>query len=87
MKNITFSGKAWADFIEWSKTDRKVFEKISLLIEESSRTPFKGSGKPEPLRHQFKGYWSRRISEEHRLVYAVNENDIRIISCKYHYQD
>lgn len=87
MKNIVFSGKAWTDFIEWSKTDRKVFDKISLLIEETSRTPFKGSGKPEPLRHQFKGYWSRRISEEHRLVYAVNENDIRIISCKYHYQD
>ncbi len=87
MKNIVFSGKAWTDFIEWSKTDRKVFDKISLLIEETSRTPFKGIGKPEPLRHQFKGYWSRRISEEHRLVYAVNENDIRIISCKYHYQD
>ena len=87
MKNIAFSGKAWTDFIEWPKTDRKTFEKISLLIEETSRTPFKGSGKPEPLRHQLKGYWLRRISEEHRLVYAVNENDIRIISCKYHYQE
>jgi len=87
MKNIAFSGKAWTDFIEWSKTDRKTFEKISLLIEETSRTPFKGSGKPEPLRHQLKGYWLRRISEEHRLVYAVNDNDIRIISCKYHYQE
>lgn len=86
MKNIAFSGKAWTDFIEWPKTDRKTFEKISQLIAETARSPFKGSGKPEPLRHQLKGYWSRRISEEHRLVYSVNELEIRIISCKYHYQ-
>lgn len=86
MKNIVFSSKAWTDFIEWSKTDRKIFEKISQLIAETARSPFKGSGKPEPLRHQLKGYWSRRISEEHRLVYSVNELEIRIISCKYHYQ-
>ena len=87
MRNITFNGKAWTDFIEWSKSDRKIFSKISLLIEETSRTPFNGTGKPEPLRHQLKGYWSRRITDEHRLVYSVNENDIQIISCKYHYQD
>ena len=87
MKDIVFTGKAYTDFIEWSKTDRKVFEKISILIEETSRTPFKGKGKPEPLRHQLKGCWSRRITEEHRLVYKVNENDIQIISCKYHYQE
>ena len=60
MKNITFTAKAWADLIEWSKSDRKIFEKISVLIEETSRTPFTGTGKPEPLRHQFKGFWSRR---------------------------
>jgi toxin YoeB len=87
MKDIVFTGKAYTDFIEWSKTDRKVFEKISILIEETSRTPFKGKGKPEPLRHQLKGCWSRRITEEHRLVYKVNGNDIQIISCKYHYQE
>ena len=87
MKDIVFTGKAYTDFIEWSKTDRKVFEKISILIEETSRTPFKGKGKPEPLRHQLKGCWSRRVTEEHRLVYKVNENDIQIISCKYHYQE
>ena len=87
MKDIVFTGKAYTDFIEWSKTDRKVFEKISILIEETSRTPFKGKGKPEPLRHQLKGCWSRRITEEHRLVYKVNENDVQIISCKYHYQE
>jgi toxin YoeB len=86
MKDIAFTSKAWSDFIDWSKTDRKIFEKISLLIEETSRTPFKGTGKPEPLKYQLKGYWSRRISEEHRLVYAVGEHEIQIISCKYHYQ-
>ena len=87
MKNIVFTAKAWADFIEWPKSDRKIFEKISQLIEETSRTPFTGPGKPEPLRHQFKGYWSRRITEQHRLIYAVKENEIQIISCKYHYND
>jgi len=86
MKDIVFTGKAYTDFIEWSKTDRKIFEKISILIEETSRTPFKGKGKPEPLRHQLKGCWSRRITEEHRLVYKVDENEVQIISCKYHYQ-
>jgi len=85
MKDILFTGKAYTDFIEWSKTDRRSFEKISILIEETSRTPFKGLGKPEALRHQLKGYWSRRITEEHRLVYAVKENELIIISCKYHY--
>ena len=86
MKDIVFTGKAYTDFIEWSKTDRKIFEKISILIEETSRTPFKGKGKPEPLRHQLKGCWSRRITEEHRLVYKVDENEVQIISCKYQYQ-
>lgn len=87
MKDIVFTAKAWADFIEWSKSDRKIFEKISVLIEETSRTPFTGIGKPEPLRHQFKGYWSRRITEQHRLIYSVKEREIQIISCRYHYTD
>jgi toxin YoeB len=87
MKDIVFTGKAYADFVEWSKTNRKIFEKISILIEETSRTPFKGMGKPEALRHQLKGYWSRRITEEHRLVYKVIGNEVQIISCKYHYQE
>jgi len=87
MKNIVFTAKAWVDFIEWSKSDRKIFEKISLLIQETSRTPFTGTGKPEPLRHQFKGFWSRRINEQHRLIYSVTESEIQIISCKYHYTE
>jgi toxin YoeB len=87
MKDIVFTGKAYTDFIEWSKTNRKIFEKISILIEETSRTPFKGMGKPEALRHQLKGYWSCRITEEHRLVFKVIGNEVQIISCKYHYQE
>jgi toxin YoeB len=87
MKDIVFTAKAWSDFIEWSKSDRKIFEKISMLIEDTSRTPFIGIGKPEPLRHQLKGFWSRRISEQHRLIYSVNDHEIQIISCKYHYKD
>jgi toxin YoeB len=86
MRNISFTAKGWSDLMEWSKNDPKTFYKISLLIEESSVNPFKGVGKPEPLKHNLKGYWSRRITDEHRLVYAVNDNEIKIVSCKYHYQ-
>lgn len=85
MRNITFTAKGWSDLIDWSKTDRKIFNKISDLIEESSKNPFKGIGKPEPLKHHFKGYWSRRITDEHRIIYSVNDAEIKIVSCKYHY--
>ena len=85
MKNITFTDKGWDDFMGWSKTDRKIFTKISNLIEETARTPFNGSGKPELLKYELKGYWSRRINHEHRLVYSVSESAIEIRSCKYHY--
>jgi len=71
--------------MSWSKTERKIFNKISNLIEETARTPFKGSGKPEFLKYDLKGYWSRRINHEHRLVYSVSENEIEIRSCMYHY--
>jgi len=87
MKNIVFTSKAWTDFLDWSKTDPKLFDKISLLIQETARTPFSGTGKPEPLQHQFKGFWSRRIDEQHRLIYSVKESEIQIFSCKYHYSD
>jgi toxin YoeB len=86
MKNLVFTANGWSDFTEWSKSDRKVFEKISALIDETLRTPFKGKGNPEPLKHRLKGYWSRKITEEHRLVYKVTEEEIEVISCKYHYK-
>jgi toxin YoeB len=86
MRDVSFTAKGWSDLIEWSKNDRKIFEKISILIEESSKNPLKGTGKPEPLKHHLKGYWSRRITDEHRLVYSISDSEIKIVSCKYHYQ-
>jgi len=65
----------------------KIFRKIGELIEEIRRSPFSGKGNPEPLKHNLSGYWSRRIADEHRLVYSVTDHEVQIISCKYHYQD
>lgn len=86
MRNITFTKKGWSDFLFWSQNDRKVYQKTSKLIEESARNPFDGTGKPEALKFQFKGYWSRRITTEHRLVYSVSKHEIKIVSCRYHYK-
>jgi len=86
LKDIVFKGTAFADFNDWSKTDKHVFKRIVMLIEDSRRHPFEGLGKPEPLKYQFQGCWSRRINTEHRLVYMVTENSIEIVSCKYHYK-
>ena len=83
--NITFTTDAFNDFQSWSKEDKKVFSKIVSLIKDVERSPFKGIGKPEPLKHDFSGYWSRRITQEHRLVYKVEKDTIFIASCKFHY--
>lgn len=85
MKEIVFQNDAFEDFIEWSQQDKKLFNRIVRLIRESQRQPFEGIGKPEPLKHHYASYWSRRINQEHRLVYKVTDNQIIIISCKYHY--
>ena len=85
MKQITFEGSAFKEFVEWAEEDKQTYQRIVSLIKETVRQPFTGIGKPEPLRHELKGYWSRRISKEHRLVYKVTEDAIIIISCKYHY--
>ena len=85
MKNIAFSPQAYTDYLEWLKVDRKIFLKITALIRETARRPGKGTGKPEPLKHNLEGYWSRRINQKHRLVYKITEDSIVIISCKYHY--
>ncbi len=87
MRKITFTPESYADYLNWLETDRKIFLKITELIREAARTPGKGLGKPESLKHELKGYWSRRINHEHRLVYSVSENAIEIRSCKYHYSD
>jgi toxin YoeB len=85
MKDVIFKGTSFEDFNEWSRTDKQVFKRIILLIEDSRRHPFEGLGNPEPLKHQLKGCWSRRINSEHRLVYMVTDEAIEITSYKYHY--
>ena len=85
MKNIIFSDLSWNDYLFWQASDKKTLKKINLLIKDIKRNPFEGTGKPEPLKHQLKGCWSRRIDNEHRLVYEVTENSIRIVSCRFHY--
>jgi toxin YoeB len=82
---IVFSKNAWEDYTSWLQIDKKMLKKINDLIKDIQRNPHSGIGKPEPLKYDLAGYWSRRIDREHRLVYLVIDNDIRIISCKYHY--
>ncbi|MDB9496902.1 Txe/YoeB family addiction module toxin [Spirulina major CS-329] len=85
-RRVIFEASAFADFNEWLRLDKKTHRKIIELIKIIDRTPFTGIGKPEPLRYDLAGYWSRRINQEHRLVYQVTETDIIIISCRYHYE-
>ncbi len=85
MKEVEFEDIALEQFLKWEKKDSKIFTKIVKLIDECRQSPFKGIGKPEALKHNLKGYWSRRITKEHRLVYQVTQNTILIISCKFHY--
>ena len=82
---ITFSKNAWDDYLSWQNEDKKMLKKINELIKDIQRTPFTGIGKPEPLKFDLTGYWSRRIDREHRLVYQVVNKDILIYSCRYHY--
>lgn len=82
---LTWSAEAWEDYIYWQDTDKKTVKKINELIKDASRTPFEGKGKPEPLKHNLAGFWSRRITSEHRLVYAVSDDSLLIASCRYHY--
>ena len=82
---LIFTDASWADYLYWQKTDKKVLRRINALIREIQRTPFEGTGKPEPLRHALSGYWSRRITDEHRLVYKVTEDAVLIAQLRYHY--
>jgi len=86
MRTVTISPTALKQLDEWKLVDVKMLSKIISLIVETATSPFEGTGKPEPLKHQLKGKWSRRINQEHRLIYEVKENTIWIISCKYHYE-
>ena len=82
---ITFSKNAWEDYTSWQSEDKKILMKINELINDIQRNPFEKLGKPEPLKFELSGLWSRRIDREHRLVYKVSENEIQIFSCKFHY--
>jgi toxin YoeB len=82
---ITFSKNAWEDYTSWLSENKNILEKINELIKDIQKTPFDGKGKPEPLKYDLAGYWSRRIDREHRLVYQVNNKEILIYSCRYHY--
>lgn len=86
MKRITFSRNAWEDYLSWQKEDRKMAGKINELIKDIQRTPYEGIGKPEPLKYDLAGFWSRRIDLEHRLVYQYMEEQLFIYSCRYHYE-
>ena len=82
---LIFSEYAWNDYLYWQKTDRKILKRINLLIKDVRRTPYEGIGKPEPLKHALSGYWSRRINDEHRFVYTVNDDAMFIAQLRYHY--
>jgi toxin YoeB len=82
---VVFMSDAWEDYLYWQQHDRSILKKINILIKESMRTPFEGSGKPEALKENLKGFWSRRINLEHRLVYRVEGDAIYILQCRYHY--
>jgi toxin YoeB len=82
---IIFSEHAWDDYLYWQRTDRKILERINKLIKEIQRSPFEGTGKPEPLRHGLSGYWSRRITDEHRIVYKVDKDSLHLAQLRYHY--
>jgi toxin YoeB len=82
---ILFLDDAWEDYLYWQSTDKSMLKKVNSLIKEIERTPFEGSGKPEPLKHNLSGWWSRRINLEHRLVYKVEDDAIIVLQCRYHY--
>jgi len=85
MRKVIFEQTAQEDLFYWAKSDIKVLKKIIELIEDTQKTPFSGLGKPEPLKHELKGFWSKRITEEHRLVYKVTDDFLIIIQCRWHY--
>ena len=82
---IVFTKNSWEDYISWQQEDKRILSKINELIKEIQRTPFKGKGKPEPLKFDLSGFWSRRIDREHRLVYKFENEEVLIFSCRFHY--
>ncbi len=86
MGKLAWGSKAWQDYIYWQSQDKKTLKRINRLIQDTLSHPLEGIGKPEPLKENLSGFWSRRIDQTHRLVYGVDENYLTIISCRYHYE-
>ena len=86
MKRISFLSRVFDDFVLWASEDKKTHAKIVQLIDDIQRSPFSGIGKPEPLKHKLKGLWSRRITDEHRLIYQITDEQIIIVQCRFHYE-
>jgi toxin YoeB len=84
-RRLAWTSEAWSDYLYWQRQDRKTLKRINALIDAASREPFSGIGKPEPLRENLAGFWSRRIDDSNRLVYAVDDDFLTIVSCRYHY--
>lgn len=82
---LVWTAAAWEDYLYWQTQDRKTLKRINLLLQDALRNPFSGIGKPEPLRENLSGFWSRRIDDTHRLVYTVAGEDLAIVACRYHY--
>lgn len=83
--NLVFAEQAWEDYLYWQKQDKRMLERINKLIQETQRAPFQGIGKPEPLKHAFAGFWSRRITDEHRMVYRVEGDALQLAQLRFHY--
>jgi toxin YoeB len=82
---LIFVDESWEDYLFWQKTDKTKLKKINELIKDIKRNPFEGLGKPEPLKFKYSGFWSRRIDDEHRLIYQIKEDEIHIVKCRFHY--
>ncbi|MEE4245622.1 MAG: Txe/YoeB family addiction module toxin [Kangiellaceae bacterium] len=83
---LSWTREAWSDYLYWQTQDKKTLKRINKLILDAQRSPFKGIGKPEPLKENLAGFWSRRIDDTNRLVYSVDDSQLTIISCRYHYE-
>lgn len=82
---LTFNEQAWSDYLYWQKTDKKMLKRLNEMLKNIKRTPFEGLGKPEPLRGNLSGWWSRRLDHEHRLIYRVEGDTVQLLQCRYHY--
>lgn len=87
MSKLTFTERAWSEYLDWQSGDKKILRRINLLLKDIQRSCFDGLGKPEPLTGNYAGYWSRRIDHTHRIVYQIKEDMVEIVQCKGHYND